>query len=146
MAEDAAQRGDAAQVGDRRHTAELEGEANRVVGDERHRKGGDVHHHHVAGVFGPGQARHEEGEADLHEQDQEAGDEQPDEVDGDMEVTGFAGELIDPHLGDRHAFGPVAAGGRLQEVSRGAGFESAGVTVVVGQSPNGNQRDERQER
>ena len=67
---------DAAEVRDRRDAAELEREADGVVREQRDRERGDVHHHHVAGVLRPGEAGHEEREADLHEQHEEAGDQQ----------------------------------------------------------------------
>jgi hypothetical protein len=146
VGEDPVQPHQAAEVGHRRHAAEMEREATCVISHEGDGEGGHVHHHHVAGVLGPGEARHQHGEADLHEQDQVAGHEQPGEVDRHPEVPGFVGQLVDPHLRHRDVLhGGVPAGG-ADEVGHAPGVEAGRVGVVVAhEGPHRHHHQEREE-
>ncbi len=90
------------EVRDRRHAAELERKPDGVKHQQGHRERRDVHHHHMTSVFRSGQSGDQERKADLHEQDQEPGDEQPGEVDRHPQVPGLVRQLVDPDLGDRH--------------------------------------------
>jgi hypothetical protein len=90
------------EVRDRRHAAELERKPDGVIHQQRHRERRDVHHHHMTSVFRSGQSGDQEREADLHEQDQKPGNEQPREVDRHPQVPGLVRQLVDPNLRDGH--------------------------------------------
>ena len=102
MAEDAAQWCCPTEIGDRADTAELEREADRVIREQRDRERGDVHHHHVARVLRTGESGHEEREPDLHEQHEEAGHEDPREVDRDAEVASVGRQRVEARLRHLH--------------------------------------------
>lgn len=95
----------------------------------------------MAGVLRPGEARDEEREADLHEQHEEAGHEQPREVDGDAQVTGLVGQRVDALLRERHL---ALAGGR-QVVADVPGLRTAGIGVVLVEHADDDQDDQRQQ-
>ena len=73
----------AAEVGDRADAAHLNGEADQPVGEHADAVHHEVHHHGVVGVLGAAEPGFDDREAGLHEHDQEAADQRPDEVDGD---------------------------------------------------------------
>ena len=132
VAEDAGQHAEAAEVADAADpdAAELEREADEVIRDQRDRERRDVHHHHVAGVFRSGEARDEERESDLHEQHEEAGQQQPRHVDRHDEVAALVRELVQPDLRDRdlQRLGDleVRRGG---DVRRRAGLAAVGISL-----------------
>src|SRR5262249_19650192 len=78
----------------------LDGEADQPVSkhaDAVHHK---VHHHRVVRVLGAAQTCLHDREAGLHEHDQEASDQRPNEIDGDFILA----DLID-YVADREALG-----------------------------------------
>src|SRR5207247_16460 len=81
---------------ERRRAARVEGDGNQPGGDHPEAVHHEVHHHGVVGVLRPAEAGLDQGEAGLHEHDQEARDEGPDEVDRDPVLT----DLVDD-VGDR---------------------------------------------
>ena len=131
-----AQGAHAAEVRHRRDTAELEGESDGVIRDEGDRERRDVHHHHVAGVLRPGQAGDQEGEAHLHEQHEEPGEQQPGEVDRDPEVAGLVGQLVQARPARRvRPSVPAGAPVAVDVVVDPAGVGAGGVPVVAHEWP-----------
>ena len=76
-----------AQVRDLAHPAEHKGKP--ADPETQHADGvnHDIHAHGMHGVLGPGKARLHQREAQLHEHDQVAGDQGPDNVNGDLVVA-----------------------------------------------------------
>ena len=64
-------------------TAEHEAEADEVEAEDADGVDHQIHRHRVGDILGPRQSGLDEGEAGLHEEDQEAGKQHPDHVDGD---------------------------------------------------------------
>ena len=52
----------------------------------------------MRGVFGPGKAGFHQGETQLHEHDQIAGDQGPDEIDGDLVMADGIGNFFQDGL------------------------------------------------
>ena len=98
-----AERRRAAQVGDRADAAFLYGKADQPVGEHAGAVHHEVHHHGVVGVLRAAQAGLDDGEPGLHEHDEEAGDQRPHEVDGDLVLA----DLVDD-VGKRQALLRVA--------------------------------------
>ena len=74
----------AAQVGHAADAAHLDREADQPVRQHADAVHHEIHHHGVIGVLGAAQARLDDGKPGLHEHDQEAADQCPGEVDGDL--------------------------------------------------------------
>ena len=76
-----------AQSADGAQSAEHEGKPADV--ESEHAQGIDhqVHGHGMSRILGPGKARLHHGESRLHEHDQEAGNQRPDEIDGHPVMT-----------------------------------------------------------
>ncbi len=142
VTEDRVQRPEAAEIADRGHAAELEREPDRVVRQQRDHERRQVHHHHVPGVLRSREAGHEEREPDLHEQHEEAGDEQPGEVDRDPEVPGLVGQRLMPAC-DSGTF--VSAGRRRGSPTRSRSWSPPGSAWWL-ELTDGDQRDQRDQR
>ena len=101
---------------ERAHTAGLQREPDRPVGQHADPVDHEVHRHRVARVFGASEAGLDERETGLHEHHEEAGDQGPDEIDGD----GVRGRGGGRRPGDR-----VSSGGGLggESERRGDGAE-----------------------
>ena len=80
----------AALIGD---AAQLEREADGVVGEEGEDVGGEVQHHQMRGVLLAHQAAGEQREAGLHEEHEVAGVQRPASVGGDADVADGVGQL-----------------------------------------------------
>ena len=147
VTEDRGQRRRTAQIGDRCNPAELKREAHGVIRHQRDDERHEVHHHHVPGVFRPCEPGDEEREPHLHEQHEEAGEQEPGEVDRDRQVTDVVRQRLHPGRGQRHlgdAQGVV--GGRLGGVEHGAvalAGRPSGVRMVV-ELADRDQRDQRE--
>ena len=139
VTDEARQRRHATQVGDRCDTAEHEGEADRVVREQRNGERGDVHHHHVPGVLCPREPGDQEREPHLHEEHEEARDQHPGEVDRDAEMPRLGGQLVQARLRDGH----VGRGRRVvgETVEPGPGRISR--AVVPPHCTDDDQADER---
>ena len=78
----------------------LDRESDQPVGQHADAVHHEVHHHGVVGVLGAAQAGLDDGESGLHEHDQEAGDQRPHEVDGDLILADLvdASPMVRPFL------------------------------------------------
>ena len=90
----------ATQVGDTddADAALLEGEAADPEGEHAHAVDHEVRHHDVHGALGPAEAGLHHGEACLHEHDQVAGDQRPDDVDRQPVLVHVAGQVVGERL------------------------------------------------
>ena len=84
-----------AQVADAADAAHLDAEADQPVGQHAHAVHHEVHHHGVVGVLGAAEARLHDGKAGLHEHDQEARNQGPDEVDRDLVLADLVHQVAD---------------------------------------------------
>ena len=122
----AVERRRAPEHGHRAHTAHLQGEAADPVAEHADGIDHEVHRHRVGGVLGPAEAGLHEREPRLHEHDQEAGQQRPHQVDGDLAVAHGGHHLVQLRgLGilDRDVGGGtrVVAGGIGRSRHRGGG-------------------------
>ena len=147
VAEDRSQRRRTTEVGDGCDPAELKREADGVIGHEGDDERRQVHHHHVPGVFRPGEPGDEEREPHLHEQHEEAGEQEPREVDRDRQVTHVVRQRLHPGRGERHLGDPQrVVGGGLGGVEHRAvalAGRPSGVRMVV-ELADRDQRDQRE--
>ena len=98
----------AAERGDRADAAHLQREAADPVAEHADRIDHEVHAHRVRGVLRAGEAGLDHREPGLHEHDEEAGEQRPDEVDGDLVVADRLHHLAERRIGgvlDRHVLG-----------------------------------------
>ena len=79
--------------------AHLQAEADEVEADDADGVDEEVHAHRVRGVLRARQARLHQGEAGLHEHDEEARHHRPDDVEGDLRVGEVLRELADRGFG-----------------------------------------------
>jgi hypothetical protein len=116
--ERAGERVGAAEVGDVADAAEHQRVAGEPEAEDADPVDHEVGHHHVGGVLLAAEAGLHQREPGLHEHHQEAGDQRPGEVDGDLVLAGGVadrGRLVDPDVG--RSAGDVAtgiAGGRAR--------------------------------
>ena len=127
-----------AEAGHAADAAHLEGEAADPVTEHADAVDHEVHGHGVACVFGAGESGLGQGEAGLHEHDQEAADQRPDHVDGDAVVADHVGQLGGQGFlfgQGRHVFLGGRAGRRADDVGRGADGSAGriGNRGVIGQ-------------
>ena len=81
-----------------RHAADaahLDGESDQPVGQHSDAINHEVHHHGVVGVLGAAQPGFHDRESRLHEHDQEASDQRPHKVDGDLVLSDLVGKVAD---------------------------------------------------
>ncbi len=116
--------GGAAEIGYRTNTAHLNGEAAKPVGEHADAIDHQVHHHGVVGIFCASKAGFEQGETELHEHHQVAGDERPDDVEGDFVLPDLIGEIADGQafFGVGHGYVAGVSGERAVGITLGAGF------------------------
>jgi hypothetical protein len=75
------------------HTSELERKTDRVIGEKCENVRRKIQHHEMAGILFSHQPAGEEGEAGLHEEDQESRIKGPRKVGGESNVTHRIGEF-----------------------------------------------------
>ena len=83
----------AAQIGVARRPAHLYGKAYDPVGEKPAGVHEEVHHVRVVRVLHAGEPGLHHGETGLHEHDEEAGDQRPDKVDGDLVLADLIGHI-----------------------------------------------------
>ena len=74
-------RGESSPISDVLKPPNIEREADEEEADEAEAEDGEVRAHHVGGVLGPAEAGLDEGEAGLHEDDEDGADDHPQQVD-----------------------------------------------------------------
>ena len=119
-----------AQIGYRADAAHLNREADQPVGQHADAVHHEVHHHGVVGVLRAAQTGLDDGESGLHEHDQEAGDQGPDEVDGDLVLADLIGDVAD---GEAFRLGGLVGDG-IGDGNVGDGAGEAAVGIAVGAS------------
>ena len=126
------QRRGAAQVTDSAYATHLNGKADQPVGQHAHAVHHEVHHHGVIGVLGAAEASFHDGETGLHEHDQEAGDQRPHEVDGDLVLPDLVDDVADREALGAVTYGHVAHGSRKRSarVAHGALVRRRGSHVL----------------
>ena len=112
--------------------AHLDGEADNPVREQPTRVHEEVHHVGVVCVLHAAQTRFDHGESGLHEHDQKASDQGPDEVDRDLVLADLVGNIAQCEAG----FGVAN-----RHIVDGAGDYAAG--IAVGQSGGGGRRCKR---
>ena len=106
--------------------AHLDSEADNPVREQTASVYEEIHHVGVVGVLHAAKPRLDHGEASLHEHDQEAGDQRPDEVDGDLVLADLVGHVADGEASLGIGHGHVVDGARDRAPGIAVGMSSGG--------------------
>src|SRR5882757_3496133 len=115
------QRLEATKIAVARSSAHLDCESDQPVGEQAAGVHEEIHHVRVIGVFHPAQARLDHGKTCLHEHDEKAAYECPNEVDGDLVLPNLVS-----NIGNRNASLWVCCGDVIDGSSKGTSRISLG--------------------